>query len=70
MNHRRFEASAEAGEAGEAGNDAGPEAGYCASLGGTHALCEDFDETTAFSAQFTSVNVSTNGSLAKTTRQS
>lgn len=47
--------------------DAGSEAGYCASLGGTHALCEDFDESTVFNQQFTNVHLSTNGSLANDT---
>jgi hypothetical protein len=28
--------------------------GFCASLGGTHALCEDFDEEAGYAGQFTS----------------
>jgi hypothetical protein len=47
--------------------DAGPEAGYCASLGGTHALCEDFDTTTIYNQQFTNVHLSANGTLGNDT---
>jgi hypothetical protein len=47
--------------------DAGPEAGFCQSLGGAHALCEDFDESTVFNQQFTNVHLGANGSLANDT---
>lgn len=40
----------------------GSDAGYCESLGGTHALCEDFDEG-LFSAQFTTIHKSQAASL-------
>lgn len=66
-----IESGAEAGNDGgvDSSNDAdaGPEAGFCASLGGSHALCEDFDESTLFSQQFTSVNTSANGKIGNDT---
>ena len=61
------EAGNDAANDGQGDVDAGPEAGFCASLGGSHALCEDFDTTTAFSSQFTNVHLSTNGALGNDT---
>lgn len=63
-----IESGAEAGKDAVADVvDAAPDAGFCASLGGTHALCEDFDTTTAFSSQFTNVHQSTNGTIGNDT---
>ena len=64
-----IESGAETGTdaGGDVNADAAPEAGFCASLGGTHALCEDFDTTTAFSSQFTNVHLSTNGAIGNDT---
>jgi hypothetical protein len=64
-----IESSIDAGKDAGTDADATPEAGFCASLGGTHALCEDFDESTSFNAQFTNVHLSTNGSLANDTTE-
>jgi hypothetical protein len=50
----------------DAGSDAatdGADAGYCASLSGTHSLCEDFDEG-LFSAKFAMVHATPGASVA------
>jgi hypothetical protein len=55
-------------DAADAGGDA-TGSGYCATLGGTHALCEDFDEG-SYSAQFTNVHTTQFGSLAADSTES